>query len=133
MQNKTVLQHITIANALLNLDEPHDIYDRLMFYSGDWLNYIEMKDDTKFDYILSSETIYNPDNYEKFLETIKRKLSPNGTCFVAAKIYYFGVGGGSREFHQYLNSDGTFNSEVVFSNKENVKREILKITFKDNQ
>eukprot|EP00052_Salpingoeca_macrocollata_P024892 m.224516 g.224516 ORF g.224516 m.224516 type:complete len:54 (-) comp22338_c0_seq4:50-211(-) len=35
-----------------------------------------------------------------------------GLCLVAAKVYYFGVGGGTSDFCQ----------------KENVRREILKLT-----
>lgn len=128
-QNKSVLQHITIPNVLLNLDNNQQINSRAKFFSGDWLNYITLNNATKFDYILTSETIYNPENYLKIVKTLKEKLNANGVCYLATKVYYFGVGGSAREFERILKDDGTFQSEVIFACNENVKREILKITY----
>ncbi len=45
-----------------------------------------------------SEVIYNPNNYLKICELIKKLLKINNKCYLASKIYYFGVGGSLLEF-----------------------------------
>lgn len=89
-------------------------------------------DDESFDFILTSETIYNVQNYEKIIKVLKTKLKPNtGICFLAAKAHYFGVGGSLRHFESILvDKCKEFKSESVFVCHENVSREILKISFK---
>lgn len=95
------------------------------------MNYIAIDDACKFDYILTSETIYNPDNYAKIVKVLKEKLKPNGICYLATKVYYFGVGGSVREFEKFVENEGNFESEVVCVCNENVKREILKIAYRN--
>lgn len=131
---------MTIPNVVLNLspdddDENDDNLSidehmkRCHFYSGDWTNYIdETINDEKFDVILTSETIYNPLNYGKMLNVLKTKMKPLGCAYLAAKIYYFGVGGGIRYFEKFIQDDGALQSTVVWTSDENVPREILKIT-----
>ncbi|XP_031624767.1 histidine protein methyltransferase 1 homolog [Contarinia nasturtii] len=129
--NKTVLEHITIPNVLVNTKSIEKLKERCRFYSGDWSNYTENTEDgKKFDFILTSETIYNAANYEKLINVIKTKLKPDGACYLAAKLHYFGVGGSLREFEQTLLKTDIFKSETVFTCNDNIAREILKITFK---
>lgn len=86
-------------------------------------------DGPKFDIILTCETIYNPANNQKILDVLKKKLRPvTGVAYIAAKTYYFGVGGGLRSFEALLENDNMLHSEVVWTTTENVQREILKIT-----
>ncbi|XP_055858957.1 histidine protein methyltransferase 1 homolog [Episyrphus balteatus] len=127
--NEDVLEKITIPNVFLNLPEEESTnLDGIKFYSGDWAKYTELtKDDEKFDIILTSETIYNPDNQRKLLDTFDVKLSEKGTILLAAKIYYFGVGGGLRQFEELLKKDKRFQSEIVWSSSEGLSREILEI------
>lgn len=137
LQNKDVLETITIPNVLLNLaDSKEEIQSnlgRVSFYSGDWSKYAELtKGDEKFDIILTSETIYNPNNYTKLVDVFKRKLKKDGQVLLAAKIYYFGVGGGLRTFEEYLANDKTFDSKSVWQSASDVHREILEIRFKEN-
>lgn len=84
----------------------------------------------KFDFILTSETIYNPKNYHKILNVLKSKLHPNGVCYLAAKASYFGVGGSLRQFEAAITKDESLAFENVFVCNENVRREILKIEIK---
>lgn len=131
LQNKDVLETLTIPNVLLNFELPslEDIKDN-KFYSGDWSKYVELtKEDQKFDYIYTSETIYNPSNQQKLLDTFAEKLDKTGTVFLGAKIHYFGVGGGIRQFEDLLKKDNRFKSEVVWTSSEGVQREILKINW----
>lgn len=85
-------------------------------------------DDEKFDIILTSETIYNVDNYSKIIRVLKERLKTGGECYLAAKQHYFGVGGSVGQFKIALSKSGVFDTETVFTCNENVSREILKIT-----
>lgn len=131
LQNKTVLEHITIPNVLVNTKSIEKLRERCRFYSGDWTNYTEKTTDgEKFDFILTSETIYNVQSYQKIIDIIKMKMKPTGVCYLAAKLHYFGVGGSLRSFEQVLLKEDTFKSQSVFKCNDNIGREILKITFK---
>ena len=110
-----------------------------------------------YDFVLTAETIYSPDSQSKLLGLIKqaggqyrrldgawrqqqRPRSPfpqvlkpgTGVAYVAAKTYYFGVGGGTRQFEQLLDSDGALSHEKVFSADDGSSnlREVLKLTWK---
>ncbi|XP_055716466.1 histidine protein methyltransferase 1 homolog [Phlebotomus papatasi] len=124
--NKDVLQKFTIPNVLLNaeVDEKVSI-DKCQFYSGDWKSYSEVTGDRMFDIILTSETIYNPENNQKLIDLFMNKLRQGGKVLLAAKTYYFGVGGGLRQFEGLLGRK--MNSMVVWKNCKGIKREIIKI------
>lgn len=64
------------------------------------------------------------------MDVFKSKLKSDGIVYLAAKTLYFGVGGSLREFEDVIRRDDTFETSVVFTLKENVVREILKIQFK---
>lgn len=84
MQNTEVIQLVTIPNVLLNLTERSSIKNKAEFYAGDWAAFNELSadkysvDNEKYDIILSSETIYNPDNHKKLLEIFKQLLKAKG-------------------------------------------------------
>lgn len=108
--------------------------ERCRFYSGDWLNYLlKTSDGEKFDVILTSETIYNVQNYDKIIKVLKTKMKPSGVCYLAAKQHYFGVGGSLREFERILLKENLFKSETVFICNDNVSREILKVSFQQDE
>ncbi|XP_053675984.1 histidine protein methyltransferase 1 homolog [Anopheles nili] len=133
--NKDVLTKLTMANFELNRNSNEDNGDKqesnpaVRFYSGDWGSFTE-KYHNKYDLILTSETIYSTQNYPKLLELFDQKLEPDGVVYLAAKTYYFGVGGGARLFEKAMDSDGRFQHEVAWKCDSGVKREILKITRK---
>ena len=57
--------------------------EQCKFYSGDWESFTKMMSENysekeKYDYIFTSETIYNPDNYEKLLNVFKSRLKKTG-------------------------------------------------------
>jgi len=81
-----------------------------------------------YDLILTSETIYNTGNYGKLVKLFDHALKPQGIIYLAAKVYYFGVQGGIRQFEEFLNKTGLFNTRVIRVIDANVKREILEIT-----
>lgn len=52
-----------------------------------------------FDYILTSDTIYSPELSPVLADLISALLKPDtGRAFVAAKRFYFGVGGSTQHF-----------------------------------
>jgi hypothetical protein len=63
--NGEVIDHITIPNVLSNKEG-----FKYRFFSGDWKcfkNEFEKKVGLKYDIILTSETIYNRENYQKLV------------------------------------------------------------------
>lgn len=123
---------MTIPNTIVNIEEPEtNMTTRTKFFSGDWANYVEATiDGPKFDYILTSETIYNPQNYKKLLNLFKTKLQNSGTIYLAAKSVYFGVGGSVAQFIDAIQKDDIFTAKTIHSIKDNVHRDILEIKFK---
>ncbi|KAG5344614.1 MET18 methyltransferase, partial [Acromyrmex charruanus] len=112
--NAEVLKSVTIPNVILNFDRTI-VLTRCEFYAGDWASLATLLDESKkYDYIFTSETIYNPDNHKKLYEIFKRKLKADGVVFVAGKTYYFGVGGGMRQFENLILKDGCFDVEPVW-------------------
>lgn len=130
--NEEVLRFVTVPNVMLNFDDR--VLSRCEFYSGDWESFVTLFDDDdeskKYDYIFTSETIYNSSNHKKLYEVFKRRLKSNGIVFVAGKAYYFGVGGGMKQFESLVLKDGYFDVNSVWKNQDGINREILKLTRK---
>ncbi|CAG9562030.1 unnamed protein product [Danaus chrysippus] len=127
--NKEILELSTITNVLLNIEESgRDCgIKNFKFYSGDWASFDKLLASEKFDIILTSETIYNQNNYEKLIKLFENRLNVNGVVYVAAKTYYFGVGGGTRQFETAVHKS-SLKSEVVWKTSSGIQREIIKIT-----
>lgn len=108
---------------------------RSRFFAGDWSHFVQLQRPQQvYDVILTSETIYNPANNQKIIDVLKAMLRPEtGVCFLAAKTYYFGVGGGLRAFESLLAADGALRSQVVWQSTKNVQREILRIERRPNE
>nr|XP_031836340.1 histidine protein methyltransferase 1 homolog [Nomia melanderi] len=132
--NVEVIKTITIPNVLLNSEDREKVLQRCEFFCGDWESFTRLNDNknevSRYDFIFTSETIYNPDNHRKLYEVFKEKLQPDGVGFVAAKSYYFGVGGGMRQFQSLIEEDGIFDIEIAWKSQQGVQREILKISRK---
>ena len=128
--NEDVLNEITIPNTIVNHDSQAT---ETRFFSGDWGS-LESKyftklfkdESDKFDLILTSETIYNQENQSKLVSIFRQFLKQEGKVLVAGKTFYFGVGGGMRQFEKIVQDSG-LKSELVKSYDTGVKREILKI------
>ncbi|KAK6118583.1 hypothetical protein DH2020_047669 [Rehmannia glutinosa] len=139
--NAEVLQCLTIPNVNANL-EKHSQYlgpdvdqgrinIETRFFSGDWgevhralscvvTNEYEVEccpklDPTAgYDVILMAETVYSISALPNLYKLIKKCLSyPHGVVYMAAKKYYFGVGGGSRRFLSVVAKDGALASSLV--------------------
>ncbi|CAF0997611.1 unnamed protein product [Adineta ricciae] len=102
-------------------------YNNRMFF-GDWGDLLNIIPAHYYDVILTSETIYNTGNYAKLVELLNHALTSNGVIYLAAKVYYFGVQGGVRQFEEFIAKTGLFKTRVVRVIDANVKREILEMT-----
>ncbi|KAG0370670.1 hypothetical protein BC939DRAFT_459716 [Gamsiella multidivaricata] len=110
------------------------VEEQTTFYMGDWSGLVDLMafkgDEDKYDLILTSETIYAEESHLKLYATIKNSLKRGGKALVAAKTFYFGVGGDILSFRRLIEKDNVFNVKVVFSLQAFVRREILELTFK---
>lgn len=60
---------------------------------------------------------------------------PHGIALVAAKSYYFGVGGGTATFAERVRRDGILEVRSVWASGDgdgSVKREVLELKFPDS-
>lgn len=97
--NREVLDWVTTPNVIMNAvfkpgTEHALCYNsavRCRYLDNDWyfVN-VHMGMTIKFDLILSSETLYEKDNYPTFLQLLKDRLKPTGQILIATKVYYFG-------------------------------------------
>ncbi|KAL2719544.1 histidine protein methyltransferase 1 isoform X1 [Vespula squamosa] len=134
--NAEVISSVTIPNVFLNFKDKQETLEKCKFYCGDWASFTMLfekdikNEDQKYDFIFTSETIYNPENHRKLYEVFKKKLKPKGIGLIAAKTYYFGVGGGMRQFETIVKEDEMFNADVVWRNSKGLQREILKLSWR---
>ncbi|KAI5710508.1 hypothetical protein M8J76_004024 [Diaphorina citri] len=119
--NQEVIESLTLPNILMNTDN----LEKCKFYHGDWGS-LSAVIHSKFDIILTSETIYSVANYNKLLTVFKTLLKPTGCVYLAAKVYYFGVGGCVYDFEKLL-VENNFLVDTVWEQNEGVKRKIIKI------
>lgn len=127
-----MLENFTIPNVILNCEEreaPED-YAKCSFYSGDWDEFKNLtSNDDAYDLILTSETIYNPENYSKLLNFFKMRLKADGKVYLGAKSFYFGCAGNVFDFCKLLDKDGTLTHENIWKSVDGVQREVLLIKF----
>ena len=132
--NPEVIDYVTIPSVLLNIKSMNDcssldvgfVNYGCKFYSGDWSNLHQLIPSGHYDIILTSETLYCPTSQPKLLATLKYLLHPKeGVAFVAAKSYYFGVGGSIGAFVDLVKQDGYFRVEKCEVIDCEVPREIL--------
>ena len=133
--NVQVVESCTAANLLLNLklksaqqaldEEISAAMSKCQLVACDWDEF--NADGNKFDLILSSETIYNEDNYGKLINLFKRSLAQDGRVVIGCKSHYFGVGGGSDSFQEYVKSEETFECKVIKEIETPLRRDILEL------
>ena len=131
--NADVINGVTMPNYMANFRSRNDILCKPKFISGPWDTFCTSIGEFEkgFDLILTSETIYNTSHYSCLIDIFDFSLSLNGKVLLAAKVNYFGVGGGLREFEKALDDANkkslkwTYKSVKVI--EENVKREIIEI------
>ncbi|KAJ6598449.1 hypothetical protein DFH09DRAFT_1131795 [Mycena vulgaris] len=111
--------------------EKHGI--SLVFSSGSWES-LTPRLDVKSDIVLTSETIYRTEALPGLIALLRQACTDaQPLCLVAAKVLYFGVGGGVSEFVRTLESKPMTEkgcagrTEAVWERKVGVGRQILRI------
>jgi SAM-dependent methyltransferase len=158
--NKEVLEKITLE-YILQLENNYqlNLLDKASFADGDWKNLGQrlIKNDlffygineesnkqnffkkdsngnkiNKFDIIVSADTLYNMENYDSLYESIINNLNNPGICFIASKKYYFGVGGGTSQFMEYIKAKGELDIKCVLEINDGISnmRQILELRHK---
>ncbi|NWH68865.1 MET18 methyltransferase, partial [Geococcyx californianus] len=107
------------------------------FFSGGWPEVCQLllnsnRPFSKYDMILTSETIYNPDYYSALHDTLAELLDKKGRVYLASKAHYFGVGGGTYLFEKFIEERNIFRSSIVKTIDKGLKRCIMEMTFKDS-
>ncbi|GJX35895.1 histidine protein methyltransferase 1 [Tanacetum coccineum] len=151
--NSEVLKCLTIPNVVANLpvksQSPVTDAD-VRFFAGDWSEVHQILPDLQtedkdsnctsgssasygYDIILMAETVYSISTLPSLYELIKKCMShPHGVVYMAAKKYYFGVGGGSRRFISLVEKNGVMAASLIAEvggGSSNV-REVWKLQFK---
>ncbi len=134
--NSDVVERLTIPNVLLNAPETEEdggTTPVTRFISGDWADLFSEGDEKsllkpqRYDLILTSETIYSLDSQPKLLSLLDHCLSEGGRVLLAAKVHYFGVGGGLRQFEGVVEETGKWRVRSVKTKDEGVKREVIEL------
>ncbi|KFQ78294.1 Histidine protein methyltransferase 1, partial [Phaethon lepturus] len=157
--NSTVIDKITLPNAVANcisegsgdnrktskppLKRPKkaeyvpDVLTKCRFFSGEWSEVSQLllssnKPFSKYDIILTSETIYNPDYYSALHDTLAQLLDKKGRVYLASKVHYFGVGGGIYLFEKFTEERNVFRTNIVKIIDKGLQRCIMEMAFKDS-
>jgi len=123
-------------DGMMSVDEPASMTTsidprRVGFYSGDWSdpNLLAIMGPASYDLILTSDTLYSTSYMLPLFNLLIRLLSSTGVALIAAKRYYFGIGGSTMEFCELVERlvEGKWECMVVDTiedGKSNI-REIL--------
>ncbi|KAJ0985586.1 hypothetical protein J5N97_003942 [Dioscorea zingiberensis] len=67
-----------------------------------------------YDIILMAETVYELSSLPNLYSLVKKCLSyPHGVVYMSGKKHYFGVGGGTRQFHLLVEEDGVMDACLI--------------------
>ncbi|XP_057581678.1 histidine protein methyltransferase 1 homolog [Hippopotamus amphibius kiboko] len=152
--NSVVIDEVTLPNVAANStseDEENGVNEpdvkrcrksevaqelcKCRFFSGEWPEFCKLVLSSeelfeKYDLILTSETIYNPDYYGPLHQTFLRLLDKNGRVLLASKAHYFGVGGGTYLFQKFVEERNVFETRTLEIIDEGLKRFLIEMTFK---
>lgn len=152
--NSLVIDEVTLPNVVANStleDEENDVNEpdvktwrksevaqelcKCRFFSGEWSEFCKLilsseKLFVKYDLILTSETIYNPEYYTALHQTFLQLLSKDGRVLLASKAHYFGVGGGLHLFQKFVEEKDVFETRILEIIDEGLKRFLIEMTFK---
>jgi 2-polyprenyl-3-methyl-5-hydroxy-6-metoxy-1,4-benzoquinol methylase len=102
--NEEVVSEVTMMNVIANL-KGADNYPR--FFCGDWGSLTSVTGAGCYDIVLTAETIYDANTVPRLVTCIHDLLKPEGVAYIAAKSYYFGVGGCTHDFRQQVKKTQT--------------------------
>ncbi|KAE8224811.1 hypothetical protein CF319_g2349 [Tilletia indica] len=109
-----------------DLLQSHDIH--LRFFSGPWSTLNPVLSPQPYDLVLTSETVYSLSTLPSLVHILHACSSSSALCLVAAKILYFGVGGGVHSFINALVPTGG-HAHVVREINVGVGRAVLETSW----
>lgn len=127
----SVLQRATAPNVLKNTEQHETLRSGAHFVDGDFHSAAQMISATfgakRYDVILTAESIYNNNSAQQLLQAFDLCLAEEGSVMLAAKSYYFGVGGSVASFKKRVDTDGRFVWQVLtrIDDGTNNVREVL--------
>lgn len=111
---------------------------QLRFFSGSWDTFDLRKSGGSYNLVMTSETIYRMESVPSLIAVMRDACNAEGPtevdnclCLVAAKVLYFGVGGGVAEFVRCIrdrNEGGTV--ETVWERTSGVERRVMSVKWK---
>ncbi|KAF8880028.1 hypothetical protein BD779DRAFT_1612805 [Infundibulicybe gibba] len=103
---------------------------RIRFFSGSWASFDAEQTGGVYHLVLSSETIYQRESLYSLLRLLEHCTGrgDQSVCLVAAKIIYFGVGGGVSEFLAALEHKAQV--ETVWEQLSGVARRIMRVRWR---
>ena len=111
--NYSVLESATIPNIWLNGPA---LADRSEFLYGPWSGSQELlKSNGRYNLISTADTLYDPQALHELHDLLCDLLELDGVAIVAAKRFYFGVGGGVSSFMAIANRLGKARVRVASS------------------
>lgn len=132
--NRGVIEMATFANVVKNMAAygQQAALVRAKFIDGDFQSASDVLckklGSEQFNLILTAESIYNSASVPQLLSAFDGCIMPGGVVLVAAKAYYFGVGGGVASFKKAIADDGRFQCESltrIDDGKSNVREVML--------
>jgi protein-histidine N-methyltransferase len=110
----------------------------LRFFSGSWDTFDLRESGGSYNLVLTSETIYRMESVPSLIAIMRGACNTESTtyvddylCLVAAKVLYFGVGGGVAEFVRCVrDQDGGGTVESVWERTSGVERRIMSVRWK---
>lgn len=156
----SVSSNLSISSALKSAFQAslEDYHIDLRFFAGSWGGFDVSLTGGRYDIVLTSETIYRQDGLDALIrlmraacggpsghdgglgEVAQQKLSLDSAdgpasssymCLVAAKVLYFGVGGGVSEFVRAVEGTaGKGNVKTVWEKRAGVGRTIMQVEWK---
>jgi len=132
--NKEVLLYLTIpavkSNVAAQAEAGKEVTGTVEYMAGDWTLVQENLEEREqqYDVILTTDTLYCTTAHAALCSLIKATLAPGGAAYVAAKSYYFGVGGSVYEFQELATREGFDVTRVkTIGDKKSNVREIIKL------
>lgn len=107
----------------------------LRFFSGSWDTFDLQKSCGSYNLVVTSETIYRMESLPSLAAIMRGACNTEGPrgvddylCLVAAKVLYFGVGGGVAEFVQCVRDlDRGGAVETVWEKTQGVERRVMSV------
>ena len=111
----------------------------LRFFSGSWDTFDLPSAGGRYDVVLTSETIYRPESLPSLVALMRAASIPRllkdpqqpidmlHSCLVAAKVIYFGVGGGVSEFVNAVSDAKQGKVETVWESNVGVGRKVMRV------